>query len=548
MRLDRDNWNLTFNHAWTVSDRALNQMWVQVGHRKFDEPNNSQDMMVSYSVGNTLSTGSNYAGDQTDVGDVFEVRDSFFLRLGTGRWAHDMKFGGSWQHVKDDWLFPLYPQGWLIYANDPPNPIPFGYYSGTGSSQAVIKTDLLSFFVQDDLRPSPRVTINVGLRYDIDTNGNNPDFTSPAMPEPRGRDTNNFQPRAGVSWDLRGDGAHVIRGGAGMFTGRFLFVPAYQEIFFNGYTGRITTLRLNVPPFFPLDPRNPATTGFALPPDAWRVADELVNPWSTQVTGGYTVRLGATGLFADFEGIYVKGEDEIVIRDTNWRGNGVPGGRPDPTRSQINTYTNEGRSEYKAFVASLNGTIRGGHVVTASWTIADKKNITDDFSPAVTDYPSDPADIEAEWGRSRADERYRFVASGVFLLPYRFTVAPIFSYGSGQPWNRRLGYDRNGDNRNSDRADGMPRFSADGPNFASMDLRLTYRLPVRDRAGFDLIAEAFNLFNRTNYDVNYVQSNEFRSGPTPANPAVPLVPNPDVGEFLNTLPPREFQLGVRFTF
>jgi hypothetical protein len=94
---------------------------------------------------------------------------------------------------------------------------------------------------------------------------------------------------------------------------------------------------------------------------------------------------------------------------------------------------------------SLTGTLKGGHLVTAAFTVADKKNINDDFSPALTDYPSDPANVEAEWGRSRADERYRFTASAVLRLPYRFTLAPIFEYGSGQPWNRRYGYDYNGD-------------------------------------------------------------------------------------------------------
>ena len=54
---------------------------------------------------------------------------------------------------------------------------------------------------------------------------------------------------------------------------------------------------------------------------------------------------------------------------------------------------------------SLNGTLKGGHIITASVTIADKQNISDDFSPALTDYPNDPANIAAEYGRSRADER-----------------------------------------------------------------------------------------------------------------------------------------------
>lgn len=551
MRLDRDNYNFTLTHAWTVTNSSLNQLSVQVGQRKFDEPNNSTALAESFSAGNTLSIGSNYAGDQTDTGRIYEVRDTFFTRIGSGKWAQDLKFGGALQHVKDTWNFPLYPKGWMIYLTDT-RALPYLYIFGKGTSESTISTNLVSFFVQDDFRPSPRVTISAGVRYDLDTNGNNPKFTSPAMPTARGRDSNNIQPRLGFSWDAKGDGQHVFRGGVGLFTGRFLLVPAHSELQRNSYTGWLTQQRVNGAllgyPIFTLDPANPQTTGIGLAPDAVRLDDKFVNPHATQATLGYAVRLGRTGLFADFEGIYVKGDDEIVVQDQNWRGNGVAGGRPNTTRTLMDTYTNKGRSEYKAFVASVNGTIKGGHVVSASFTLADKKNIEDDFSPALTDYPNDPANLEAEWGRSRSDERYRFVASAVLRLPARLTLAPIFTYGSGQPWNHRLGYDANGDGRNSDRPAGTGRFSEDGPDFMSFDARLTYRLALGGRVNADIIAEVFNLLNRTNYDVNFIQNNEFTSGPTPSAPATAQVRNANFKVYTATLPPREAQLGIRLTF
>jgi hypothetical protein len=66
--------------------------------------------------------------------------------------------------------------------------------------------------------------------------------------------------------------------------------------------------------------------------------------------------------------------------------------------------------------------------------------------------------------------------------------------------------------------------------------------------GVGVGVEAFNLFNRTNYDVNSLQNGEFLSGPTLANPALPANPNPRFGQYTNTLPSREIQLGARFTF
>jgi hypothetical protein len=550
MDLNRDNFNATATLHSTISQQSINQFSIQAGRRKFTEPNNSTALAEYFSSGNTLQTGANLVGDQADTGDIVEARDTFFTRLGRGRWAADLKFGGSWQHLSEAWTFPVYPHNLMIYVTDT-RALPLLYVNATGVGASTIASDLIGGFAQADLRPSPHVTLNLGVRYDLDTAGNNPDFTSPLQPVARGRDTNNVQPRAGLSWDLSGDGRHVLRGGVGRFTGRFLLVPAASETQQNGFTGRIIQQRINGAvlglPAFTLDAANPTTTGLPLPRDAVRLDSSVVNPQSTQVTGGYTARLGKTGLFADFEGIYVKGSDEIIVRDTNWRGNAT-GGRLNPAFTQINTYTNEGRSEYKAFVMSLNGTLKGGHLITASVTIADKQNISDDFSPALTDYPNDPANLSAEYGRSRADERVRFVTSGVFRLPAHFTLAPIFEYGSGQPWNDRLGYDFNGDGKNSDRAAGVAKFTQDGPKFASMNVRLAYRVPFSGRAGIDVIGEAFNLFNRVNYDVNSIINGEFLSGPTLANAALAKVANPRFGQFTATLPPREIQLGVRFTF
>ena len=82
----------------------------------------------------------------------------------------------------------------------------------------------------------------------------------------------------------------------------------------------------------------------------------------------------------------------------------------------------------------------------------------------------------------------------------------------------------------------------------SFNLRLTYGLPLGARAKVDLIAEFFNLFNRTNYDVNFLQNNEFLTGPTPSAPATALVKNPNFKKYTATLPPFEAQLGFRVTF
>jgi len=76
------------------------------------------------------------------------------------------------------------------------------------------------------------------------------------------------------------------------------------------------------------------------------------------------MKLGESRLFFDTEGVYVKGTNEIVIRDVNWSGNATHI-RPNTTYDQINMYTNDGHSQYKALVLSLNGSVRKSDLITA---------------------------------------------------------------------------------------------------------------------------------------------------------------------------------------
>lgn len=548
--LERKNWNVTGELNSAVSAVSSNEARAQFGHRRFFEPTNSNTVAEWYSSGNTLMRGGNILGNLLGDGDTWEVRDTFHYHLAAGSGSHDIRAGGSLQHVKDRSIIDVYKYGLFLYLTDT-KALPLAYAYGVGSSDATISTELYGAFVEDAWRPNTNLLVNFGLRYDLDTNGNNPDFTHPLVQSGRERDTNNYQPRFSFTYDLGGSGANVIRGGAGRFTGRFLLVPALAELQQNGITGRVAFTRLNGAvfgiPSLTLDPNNPTTTGIAQKASITLLSPTFKSPQADQASLGWTTRLGSSRLYFDSEGIYVKGKDEIIIRDTNFGGNAHPV-RPNATWTNINMYTNEGHSKYQALVLSLNGNVRQSDLLTASVTFANKKNINDDFSPEFTaGYPNDPSNIEAEYGRARGTERYRVVLSGVFHAPWAVTVAPIFEYGSGQPWTHRLGYDFNGDGFNSDRPVGVKRFAENGPSFRQLSLRIAKDIPV-GMGSLQAIVEGFNITNFKNLDVNSVSAGEFLSGPTLANPNAAKVLNPKFGQYSATLSPREFQLGLRWGF
>jgi len=549
-KLERKNWNTTFEHNWAVGSNSSNEARAQYGKRRFFEPTNSDGVAEWFFSGNTLQTGGNILGDLLGDGSTFEIRDTFHHHLATKSGSHDLKVGASFQYIEERFVLDTYATGLFIYLTGDRS-LPLAYAYGVGSSDVTTDTNVYGLFAEDSWRPTSNLMVSFGVRYDLDTNGNNEGFTHPLIPEAREADTDNIQPRFSFSYDLRGDGTNVLRGGAGKFTGRMLLVPALTELQANGQTGRVTYTRINGAllgfPQFALDPNNPTTTGIPSKPSINLLSPDYHNPETIQASLGYTMKLGSSRLYLDTEAIYVEGDDEIFIRDVNWTGNATRT-RPYAAYNNVNMYTNAGHSEYKALVLSLNGSIRKQDLITASVTFADKKNLSDDFSPDfTTGYPNDPADPEGEWGYARGHEDYRIVLSGVFHLPWDFAVAPIYEYGSGQPWTRRLGYDWNGDGMNSDRAPGIGRNDEEGPSFQQLSLRLTKGFNV-GIGRLEAIAEAFNLTNQTNYDVQSVVSGEYLSGPTAANPNLPYVANPRFGQFNATLPAREYQLGVRWLF
>ena len=292
------------------------------------------------------------------------------------------------------------------------------------------------------------------------------------MPAARGRDTNNIQPRAGLSWDVdAATGGTSSAAAPGSSPAASCSCPRTSSACRTASPGSSSSSASAASPSgcprWRSTPRSPSTTGIALPRDANRNADSFVNP----VLGAGDRRLHREArvdrAVRRLRGHLRQGQG----RDHHSRPEleaGTPPAAAGPNASfnQINAYTNEGRSDYKAFVASVNGTLKGGHIVTASVTVASKKNINDDFSPALTDYPNDPANIEAEYSRSRADERVRFVTSAILHLPMQLHRGAdlrvrIRSAVERAAWLRLQ-------RRRQDVAiapPGIPKFSQDGPSF-----------------------------------------------------------------------------------
>src|ERR1043166_7508445 len=111
------------------------------------------------------------------------------------------------------------------------------FNQGLGIAGLTMNTRDLNFFVQDDWRISPKLTLNLGYRYEYQRNPFNiAARINPALPQTGNRvsDKNNHGPGLGFAYDFNGDGKTSIRGGWGLYYGRVINSTVYNALINTG--------------------------------------------------------------------------------------------------------------------------------------------------------------------------------------------------------------------------------------------------------------------------------------------------------------------------
>jgi hypothetical protein len=320
------------------------------------------------------------------------------------------------------------------------------------------------------------------------------------------------------------------------------------------------------------------------------------SPYSIQASFGIEREI-SKGFSVSVSGIYVHTLRLPVALDTNLLSTAPLTTAVSPFNGQQVTFQNWGAPQCGAnpFLCFANPLLLQGDQYSSlasalyeGGILEVRKRFSDHFSlfgnytyskayDTSTDFNSDFApfnetNLAADRGLSDFDQRHKVVVAGIlnggrsgFLRG--FQLSPIVKYSSGHPYNiLAAGTDINGDRHSTnDRPLGVARNSGLGPDYSDVDLRLTKSFRVQERTEVQLLAEAFNIFNRTNFaSVN----NEFPTLNGFGNPAQvnghpsgqflnPIAINPGgaPGDFTsiynNTFTPggrRQLQFGIRLVF
>ena len=381
----------------------------------------------------------------------------------------------------------------------------------------------LALFAQDTWKPSDRLTINLGLRWEgtwhpgvmVEPGAT---FFAPYLDDPRfpsdgtiPDDLDNLQPRFGLAWDATGDQRTVLRLNAGAYHARIPILVFAQSVTTNGAFQQII-FRSS----FGLPDQGPPAIGELIDgsatapflPDIHVTSKDLELPrtWSF---AGEIEREVARGVAASLSYQHARTDHLFRFVNRNDPAFGSPFGvGTHPGGGGIGTLTvaeSTARSRYHAVTAGLRGQGAFGGQVTfdLSHTVSLDRSDDDNERDPFTFRYADASNLAPEYGWSDRDRRHKTTGYLAFALPGDVAFSNIVRYLSASPVSESCA-------RRGERA-GQPsdRICADGSilerntlrrdnEFFTWDVKLARPFAVGGGRTVEPVLEVFNLTNADN--------------------------------------------------
>jgi hypothetical protein len=352
----------------------------------------------------------------------------------------------------------------------------------SGNAYFYLHPKMFGTYFQDDWKIRRNFTVNLGIRYDRDSDlfGANEQAKArtfqylQAIHSPYGGslphdDNKDFSPRVGLAWDLKGTGKHVIRAGYGLYYGQtFINIPLFMlqqantQLFTNrtlsssgpGASGSDIVTGTNIPLAFwrygvdPNPPKPAAGTNLVTGATGQLMDPNYRNPYTQQWNGGYTWSITPSSVI-EIEYVHVLGlhdSKRVVINPKvlsagSVRNTDAPLAAAGlPVIGAIRDNQPIGRARYDGMNLSYRKRMTQHFTVNATYVLSRSlgyNGTSASFSNAATDLNNTFA--AHDFGPTPADEKHRVVFSGIFDIKYGIKVAPILQIASGRPYQASQG-------------------------------------------------------------------------------------------------------------
>ena len=514
--------NVAFSDIQSFSTRTLNEARLQYVHSRLNAPANDPTG-PAVNISGVANFGASTVSPTGRYNDLFEASDSISLERG----AHFFKAGASALYNRLTIVFP----GALaapVYSFASLSAFQAGRYTtfqqAFGEPNQFQSNPNLGLFAQDQWKPHPNLTIDLGARYDIQL-----------LPRPIETYWGNIAPRAGVAWSPA-DRRTVIRASYGLFYDRIPLRATSNALQRDGSKYRLALLAFGQAgaPTFPQ-----ALTAF--PPGQYinitTIDPSIRTSYSHQANVQIERQAGDATFTIGYQ--WVRALHLVLSRNVNVptlsaaeaAALGIPNlGRPDPRYGNVSRYESSGDSYFNGLFASVRARLWGGAQFRLSYALS---KAIDDAGNFFFSTPQNNNNLRDDRGLSDNDQRHRVSAAAV-VPAGGWELSAMLIYTSALPFNVQLGYDRNNDTNLNDRPAGVGRNTGRGFNFFSLDARVSRTITIRERWRLQALAEMFNALNRANLAApnNVI-------GP---NPAAPLA---SFGAATAAYDPRQAQIGLR---
>jgi hypothetical protein len=545
--LDNQDQTLAFSNTLTLSPSTVNETRAQFAHSDLLAPP-TDPIGPAVSIAGVASFGTSSGSPTGRLNKMYQVVNNLSHQAG----AHALRVGVDFLYNDDKITYPRSVRG--AYTFSSLANFLTGTYNNSGFTQTfgesvVLQTNAnLGVYAQDEWRATSSLTVNAGVRYDLQ------------LLETIDTDTNNVSPRVGFSWTPFASRNTIVRGSAGLFYDRVPLRAVANALLSAGNTTDLANLRqigVSLSPTQAGAPVFPTILAAVVPTvtlvNLTTMQADMKNAYSQQASIEVERQLGDRNTISvGYQ--YVRGRDLIMAVNQNvpsCAASGTNNGcRPNPNYANNSQYSPVAASNYHGLHVSLQQRPGQWGYYRVSYTFSKSmNNVGENFFSS----PIDPFDLSKDWGRSDDDQRHRFVFTGGVntsmapardaweLVTHGFQLSSMLQAYSALPFNITSGVTTVQGTPGRPIVDGefIPRNAGVGNDFFSMSLRVSRTFPIAGRVRLEGLAEVFNLTNRTN---NITRNTNFGPGAYPTNPSPTFNQITAVGD------PRTWQFALRVKF